>query len=319
LKQRKNKKSEGPKGAPVYAEVLHLQKHEYDIDLIDVFRALEKLVQGSSEVLSPRFDGANYQQTIRELIESYCRTHAIDAEKAFRHGFLLLTHEDGLYEFALALEVLTRDIYKLRPFLAAQQNRYPNAAGFLNLLEFRVYDLLDRHSPLADNAQRKAWIMNWIEEQRNGLPLVSREGLKPREQDPSVLGLTSDNPAESVIRKEKRAANRRPGFSFEEYFYTEENHQTMLRALETNEIIVDKNKWIGRTNIKSEIHSLIAVLKQKGYIRHDSKTALAKCFCNYFGIELKDRSLRFESKTTHEQIEYYNLIIPNVQPVKRAQ
>jgi hypothetical protein len=278
------------------------KKHEYDIDLIEVFRSLEELTQTAAKLLKPKFARERYLQTIKGLIESHCRDIGMDAVNIFRQGYLIISPLDGLYEFALALEIIRRDFHKLKAFLAAQQEKYTDAFGFLNLLEFRVYDLLDLHSPLANNSKRQAFLMKWVEEQRKGLQINTEALPKPQDQSATVTEPESGEPAGSLGSKVRKPEQPSRKLTIEEVFFSKEKLDKAVLMLKSKNVITAEGQWNGQTIIQTEILALIETLKLKGYIKHKPKTTIAICFCEYFGVKLQGRTLSGESGKTDPYI-----------------
>lgn len=292
-------------------------KHEYDIDFIDLYYGLENLTKKAAKVLKPKLNKKQYLQQISSLINIYCKDKGVDADFVFRHRHLMILPSDSVYPIGLALEIITRDFHKLNEFLEVQQNKFPNSPDFIDLLRFQVYALIDKFSPLADNGQRKAWLMSWVKEQRSYPPLDSNTESEAQRQAQSMIGLRSQKSEKSPGKKGKGSQKSIPLVTIEDIFYSKDKFKYILNLLEREKLISPEGMWIGQTSKKTEILVLLNILKEKEYIKKGSQTTIARCFCEYFGVKLKDRTFRYVNKSMSEQSEYYDRIIPEVSKSKK--
>jgi|GEM_PF-5096118 len=260
--------------------------HEYDLDLTNVFLSLQELMNEGAR-LKTGLDRDTYLDRIRSLTEHYCDTHGIDLAYHLQHGGLIIPSDDPIYELFLALAILTRDRNKLRPFLAHQQKNYSGQHSFADLMEFRVYELMDKYRPFDIPAEQQSILMKWVEEQH-----------------------AKDRPRMIADKSQKKPGRKKEPLTAEQVFHSPSEQEQIMQLLRQKEVINADGTWVGFSSTPSEITVLIEVLIERGFVKRNPKTILGRFFCSLFSIRLSDRSLRNESQASRDHRKEYEKIIP---------
>ena len=94
-------------------------------------------------------------------------------------------------------------------------------------------------------------------------------------------------------------------------FKKKENFFKVIEVLQRHELLREDGSFKGFSGFGSEIVCLIDILDEKGYLNRSNQTKRGRLFCDFFGVELKDRSLRTKSQAYSDNWKEYLQIIPN--------
>ncbi len=261
------------------------EKYEYDLDIIDIYRQLERLLNTSSE-LRPDINKKEYLENLKHSIEYYCKFRNINFNLHFSTGNIIIPSTEEYYVNALGIALICWDFYKIRAFLNHQKEKYLGEGDFLKLVEFGAYSIMVNNSPFKDIKERQHLIMQWVEEQ----------------QGKKQAGKTASD------KKHKSAEIKK----WEDLFLDKTPAETIIRILKTHEIVNKDGTWTGLTDKNTEILALIDVLREKRYIKKYSQTLTAKLFCEKFQLNLSDRSLRTKTQAYYDNLSEYQRIIPDL-------
>ncbi len=269
------------------------EEHEYDLDIIEVYRKLEKLLNNSSN-LKPHIDKAEYLKNFKYGIEYYCKARKIDFDFHFNTGYVIVPSTEEYYVNCLGMALICWDFYKIRAFLNHQKEKYLGEDNFTKIVEFGAYFIMVNNSPFEDIKDRQALVMEWVEEQ----------SIK-QEKSPSKR-----TAADNKTKKPKPTEIK----IFEDLFGDKSQIESIIKILKKHDIANKDGTWNGITNKNSEVLALIDVLREKRYIKKHPQTLTAKLFCEKFELNLSDRSLRTKTQTYYDNLDEYKKIIPDLNP-----
>lgn len=268
------------------------EKDEYDLDIMEVYKKLEKLFISSAE-LKPNIDKEEYLKNFKSGIEFYCKARNIDFNLHFgMRSNVIIPSTEEYYVYSLGMALACWDIYKIRAFLDDQKKKYEGKENFDKIIEFGAYSVMTNNTPFRDAKERQGILMAWVEEQSKKADTSSSvkttPGKKGNKQKPPKVK------------------------SFEELFTNKSQIKNIIKILTQHFILNKDGSWEGITSNKSEVLALIDVLREKRYIKKHPQTLTAELFCKEFGLDLKDRALRTKTQAYHDTIKEYEKIIPDL-------
>lgn len=284
--QQKRKKRREPLKIGENPNEWEFEKYEYDLDIIDIYRQLEKLLNISSE-LRPGINKKEYLENFKYSIESYCKFRNINFNLHFNTGDIIIPSTEEYYVNALGMALICWDFYKIRALLNHQKEKYLGEEDFVKMVEFGAYSIMVNNSSFADIKERQQLIMQWVEEQQ-----------QDKKQSGKIIKGKKTKPAE--IKK------------WEDLFLDKAQAESIIKILKTHEIVSKDGAWMGLTDKSTEILALIDVLREKRYIKKYSQTLTAKLFCEKFELSLSDRSLRTKTQAYYDNLSEYQRIIPGL-------
>lgn len=260
------------------------EKYEYDLDIVDVYRQLEKQLNDSSHI-KPQVNKKEYLENLKHGIEYYCQFRKIDFNFHFTSGNIIIPSTEEYYVNALGTALICWDFYKIRAFLNHQKEKYLGENDFVKMVEFGAYSIMVNNSPFEDIKERQNLIMQWVEEQ----------GKKPF---PKTV---QDKKRKLEIKK------------WEDLFTDKSQAESVIQLLKKHGVVNKDGTWEGITNKNSEVLALIDVLREKHYIKKHPQTLTAKLFCEKFALNLSDRSLRTKTQAYYDNLSEYQRILPDLQ------
>lgn len=268
------------------------EKDEYDLDIMEVYKKLEKLLNSSAE-LKPNIDKEEYLKNFKSGIEFYCKARNIDFKLHFgMRSNVIIPSTEEYYVYSLGMALACWDIYKIRAFLNDQKKKYEGTENFDKIIEFGVYSVMTNNTPFRDAKERQGILMAWVEEQSKKADTSSSVKTTPGKKD----------------NKQKPPKVK----SFEELFTDKSQIKNIIKILKDYFILNKDGSWEGTTANKSEILALIDVLREKRYIKKYAQILTGKLFCKQFGLDLKGRSLSTKTQTYYDTIDEYRKIIPDL-------
>lgn len=260
------------------------EKYEYDLDIIDVYRQLERLLNISSE-LKPDINKKEYLENLKYSIESYCKFRNINFNLHFSTGNVIIPSTEEYYVNTLGTALICWDFYKIRALLNHQKEKYLGEENFVKMVEFGAYSIMVNNSPFKDIKERQNLIMLWVEEQQG--KKHSRKAIQVKKHKPEIK-------------------------KWEYLFLDSAQAESIIKILKVQEIVSKDGTWTGLTDKNTEILALIDVLREKRYIKKYSQTLTAKLFCEKFEVNLSDRSLRTKTQAYYDNLSEYQRIIPDL-------
>ena len=267
------------------------EKHEYDLDIIEVYRKLEKLL-GTASNLKPDLDKEEYLRIFKYGIECYCKGRDIDFDFHITTGFLIIPSTEQYYLNCLGMALSCWDLYKIRALLSHQKAIYGGKDDFVKVVEFGAYSIMVSNSPFNNIGDRQQLIMQWVEE----------------ESDKLKKSTLVEKPLEKSLKKQKPSEIK----SVEDLFIDKANLQKIIQILKSRDIINKDGSWNGLTDKNTEVLALIDVLREKRYIKKHSQTITVKMFCEKFQLKLSDRSMRSKTQVYYDNISEYQKMIPDL-------
>ncbi len=262
------------------------EKHEYDIDVIEIYKKSEKFLRLSAQLKSDiKIEG--YLNNFKYGIQTYCKGKNIDFDFHFSMGYLIIPSNESYYLNCLGIALIYWDSFKIRAFLNFQKDKHPEKDLFINLVEFEIYAVMMSHNPFKNISNRQAIIMQWVEEEREKAKGSAKK-------------------TKTYIKEKNIPA------SIEDLFIDKVNLLEILKILQSYDIIDENNTWKGITNKNTEALALIDVLKEKSYIRKYPQTLIGKLFCKKFNLKMSDRSLRTKTQVYYDYYDEYKKIIPDL-------
>ncbi len=251
-------------------------KHQYDIDIVEVYHRLKKKISDVS-ILKAGFNSEVYLLNIKTGIENYCHDNSFNFEHHWANSYLVIPSTVPYYNMALILAITSENLLRIERFLNYQAKHYEGKEPFLNLIEFKVFQRLESTSPFHDSIDRQGIVMNWIEK---------------------------------VSKKNERIP--RPGEikTFEGLFRNFEDAGRIILKLKEINVIDEDSIWIGHTKRKTEICVLREVLETKKYFKEINITPAVKILCAKFAIKLSERSYRSGVSISDTAYKFYDKKIP---------
>lgn len=283
--QQKRKKRREPLKIGENPNEWEFEKYEYDLDIIDIYRQLEKQLNNSSEI-KPQINKKEYLENLKYSIESYCKFRNINFNLHFNTGDIIIPSTEEYYVNTLGMALVCWDFYKIRALLNHQKEKYLGEGDFVKLVEFGAYSIMVNNSPFEDTKERQHLIMQWVEEQQGKMQ----------------VGKTAP------VKKHKPIEIKK----WEDLFLDTAHAESIIKILKTHEIVSKDGAWTGLTDKSTEILALIDVLREKRYIKKYSQTLTAKLFCEKFELNLSDRSLRTKTQAYYDNLSEYQRIIPDL-------
>lgn len=283
--QQKRKKRREPLKIGENPNEWEFEKYEYDLDIIDIYRQLERQLNNSSGLKS-QFNKKEYLENLKYSIESYCKFRNINFNLHFNTGDIIIPSTEDYYVNTLGMALICWDFYKIRALLNHQKEKYSGDGAFVKLVEFGAYSIMVNNSPFEDIKERQQLIMQWVEEQ----------------QGKKQAGKATQGKKRKLTEIKK----------WEDLFLDKAQAESIIKILKTLEIVSKGGTWIGLTDKSTEILALIDVLREKRYIKKYAQTVTGKLFCEKFGLNLSDRSLRSKTQAYYDNLSEYQRIIPDL-------
>jgi len=247
--------------------------HEYDIDIVSSYYNIKRVLFSESKLKIKIIEDdkkKEYLKGIRYAIISYCNNHEIDFDFHFKHHIpIIIPSDDNYYINCLALSLIFCDLFKINSLLQYQKQKYIGDENFLDLIEFRIYELIKK-SPFILERKRHKYIMKWVELERiKEIP----QNKKSCDQNTIEEQINLENRKEinidpNVIEKLVKALS---------FYFHDENPKNLANCLKGKKI--DKKLLFMSNSVK--LVGLFSSLKDSNKIR-DKQSEINKWICQNF-------------------------------------